>query len=194
MLTIDGTLIIVPVIKKKIYIYRYIAYLYLRASKRKCFLKPCGSRQSLWSYYLPSIVSMSMVLMAFPWILSTSLSWFSFRWRTLKAWREIQHSTCTSHGHVTHRIFVSLLENIGAFLWHIFTFSSTLRASVSKDRPDQPVLLSESPTYLISCLHLLEKHQIRVRVDQPRRPTHHLQNRNKLRGRAMKSNPKLYFK
>lgn len=36
------------------------------------------------TYYLPSIVSMSMVLMPFPWILSTSLSGFNFRLRTLQ--------------------------------------------------------------------------------------------------------------
>lgn len=38
------------------------------------------------TYYLPSITSMSMVLMPFPWIRSTSLSGFNFRLSTL--WRD----------------------------------------------------------------------------------------------------------
>lgn len=50
-----------------------------------------------YTHYLPSITSMSMVLMPFPWILSTSLSGFNCRARTLQKYRKGGSYTCIFH-------------------------------------------------------------------------------------------------
>lgn len=56
------------------------------------------------TYYLPSIASMSIVLMPFPWILSTSLSGFSCRLRTLLGHTKRQV-------YITRCAFISISEH-----------------------------------------------------------------------------------